>query len=423
MAETPDRECRVLHLGTVALDAIDPDEDISQDPLFDTVGRVTPDGKVEKEGNVIGIFTEPDLDRARELRAGGVANALNALAELARQEREVQRNAVGPRIEGIRQQTRVGIMARIGKDPAGERYCKLLDPDIDRALLEVIEDGKTGLSYVRQHDGESGGRKGKVYAIQFRPGASGEWSPTTEEVQRIREWRPDCVNISYPGLFPYGMDKSDGKELSAFIRQLQEFCPMVGYDTHGPTKKEHVLPSLTHVDTFNANAMNAARIFLDLKSEDVEQIAIDDLLPRIEMAARGAMCFPTGRSRLFTISHSAGTQVIFQSWDGVVQSRHCHSPCARIKAAGGVVGAGDVQNGTTLLNLAREMGQEWRTGSITFDDVCRAATIGQISTTLHLQGNGRAAYQGVTMQKMERVAQSGRQFESIEELREALLSA
>lgn len=421
MAETSDNECRVLHAGTVALDAMYPFEDISNDPLFDTVGRVTPQGRVVKDDRDIGPFTEPDLDRARELRAGGVANALGALAELARQER-MQQHAVGARIEATRRETRVGIMARIGDDAAGERYCNLLHPDIDRELIEVIAAGKTGLSHVRQHDGESGGRSGKVYAIRFRPGASGEWRPTKEEVARIRQWHPHCVNISYPGLFPYGMDESEGKELSAFIHQLQEFCPMVGFDTHGPTQKPHIAPALSHVDFFNANLANAARIFLGWK-EPIPEDQRSIFLQRIDERVRTFLETPTGRSRLFTVSHRNGTHAVYQSGDGCVYSSFFHSPCASIPAAGAPVGAGDVQNGTTQLYLAREMGQQWKDGALSFQDIGRAAHIGQIATTLHLQGKGREAFAGITMAKLEAVAGSSRNFRTIEELQAALLAA
>jgi len=60
---------------------------------------------------------------------------------------------------------------------------------------------------------------------------------------------------------------------------------------------------------------------------------------------------------------------------------------------------------------------------VTFGDVCRAVNIGQLSTTLHLQGEGGKAYEGVTVAKMESVVRSGRQFETLEQLQDALMVA
>ncbi|MFH1444596.1 MAG: hypothetical protein ABIG34_04395 [Candidatus Peregrinibacteria bacterium] len=418
-----DPPVRILHAGTVALDAISDGQDLADDPLCGTVGWVTPQGRVLSGEDDIGEFTEPDLNRVDRIKAGGIANALGALALIGANE-SLQQQA-GATIDSTRQQARrtiMGIMARMGDDKAEKRYRSLIHPDVDQGLISVVQGGKTGLSHVRLQGKTDGDIEEGTYAIRFRPGASGEWVPTEEELKQIRQLHPDCLNISYPGLFPYGMDKSNGADLSRFIGETQQFCPMVGYDTHGPTELCHVEPSLSHTDTFNANYANAARIFL---SGEVEAVDLDDrdgTLQRIEEQIRGYMVTPTGRSRLFTITHRNGTLVVFQSASGQVQSRHCLSPCAQIPAAVGTVGAGDVQNGTTQLYLAREMGDKWKDGSVTLDDVSLAAKIGQISTTLHLQGEGGKAYVGVTMAKMEALARTGRKFKTIEELQEALMA-
>jgi hypothetical protein len=412
-----DSPVHVIHAGTVALDATYRNQDLKDDPLRGDVGWVTPDGVVAKTGEQ---FTEPDLARADTLSAGGIANALNALAIICANE---QRQQVGARVDHVRRKTRLSIMARMGDDEPKKRYLAMVHPDVDQSLISTVKGGNSGLSVVRLHGKTSDGIEEGTYAIRFRPGASGEWVPTDDEAERIRQFDPNLVNVSYPGLFPNGMDQDNGVTLSRFIGQLQQFCPMVGFDTHSPTELQHIEPSLSHVDTFNTNFANGARMFLGVREKDeLKMLDRDEALQRMDQRIREYMSTPTGRPRLFTISHRDGTYVVFQSASGQIYSRNSLSPCARIPAAGGTVGAGDVQNGTTQLYLAREMGDMWRNGTVTFDDMCRASTIGQVSTTLHLQGEGGKAYEGVTMAQMDAVARSGRQFESIEDLRAALLA-
>ena len=47
--------------------------------------------------------------------------------------------------------------------------------------------------------------------------------------------------------------------------------------------------------------------------------------------------------------------------------------------------------------------------------------IGQIATTLHVQGKEANAFEDVTMAKIERVAREGGKFENLKSLRKALV--
>lgn len=431
-AEMPDalamlRDPRVtlltgIEAGTTALDVKFLHEDLQGDPLLGNVGWVGPDGRVQGTGEQ---FQEPDFDKADLLVAGGIANGANALARiLANESSGEQGQEVGAAIAQTRVATRRavwGVMARVGNDEAGERYLSMLHPDLDQSLVDIIPDGKSGLSHVRLQGETAEGIEKGTYAIRFRPGESGQWMPTKEELVRIAAHQPFNVNISYPGLFPYGMDRDNGATLSQFVRRIQTFCPMVSMDMHGPTQIQHVESALSHIDVFNANYRDAARLFLGRDVKDIPPDQRDITLGLIGGRMQAYM-FTPGRPRLFTVTHRDGCYVVFQSANGKVQSRNCPSPCAQIPAKD-TTGAGDVRFATSRLYLAREMGQEWREGTVTFEDVCRAVDIGQVSTTLHLQGEGGKAYEGVTVAKMEAVVRSGRKFKKLEELQDALAAA
>jgi sugar/nucleoside kinase (ribokinase family) len=419
----------IVDAGTTALDA-KYEEDLHGDPLTGTVGTVRPDGMVTMVGPDGRIqetgehFEEPDLKKAKLLVAGGIANAANAMARLLANESAAQQQGmatISHSRRGIRGRV-WAVMARLGDDEAGERYFSMIHPDVNTSLIEIIPGGKSGLSHVRLQPETRGGIEEGTYAIRFRPGESGQWMPTEEEAERIAALGPFNVNISYPGLFPFGMDRDNGATLSTFVRRLQRFCPMVSMDMHGPTLMRHVEPALSHIDAFNASYRDATRIFLgrDVKSIPPEQR--DDTLRLIDTRIRMFMSQPMGRSRLFTVTHRNGCYLVFQTAAGEIHSQHCLSPCAQIPAKD-TTGAGDVRFATSRLYLAREKGKAWREGTVTFDDVCRAVDIGQVSTTLHLQGEGGKAYGGVTMAKMEAIVRSGQTFSSLEELRAALLTA
>lgn len=417
------RELLGIEAGTTALDVKFLHENLQGDPLLGNVGWVSPDGRVQGTGEQ---FQEPDFDGADLLVAGGIANGANALARILANESagEQEQPEVGAAIAQTSAETRRavwGVMARVGDDEAGDRYRSMLHPDLDQSLIDVIPGGKSGLSHVRLQGETNDGIEKGTYAIRFRPGESGQWIPAKEELVRIAAHRPFNVNISYPGLFPYGMDCDDGATLAQFVHRLQTFCPMVSMDMHGPTQIQHVESALSHIDVFNANERDAARLFL---GRDVKDIPPDqrDIALELIGGRMQAYMFTQGRPRLFTVTHRDGCHVVFQSAVGEICSKNCLSPYAQIPAKD-TTGAGDVRFATSRLYLAREMGREWKDGSVTFGDVCRAVNIGQLSTTLHLQGEGGKAYEGVTVAKMESVVRSGRQFETLEQLQDALMVA
>lgn len=411
-----------IEAGTTALDAKFLHENLQSDPLLGNVGWVSPDGRVQGTDEQ---FQEPNFDGADLLVAGGIANGANALARiLANESVGEQEQELGAAIAQTSAETRRavwGVMARVGDDEAGDRYLSMLHPDLDRSLIDVIPGGKSGLSHVRLQGEATDGIEKGTYAIRFRPGESGQWMPTKEELVRIAAHQPFNVNVSYPGLFPFGMDRDQGATLAQFVRRLQTFCPMVSMDMHGPTQIQHVESALSHIDVFNANYRDAARLFL---GRDVQDIPPDqrDIALELIGGRMQAYMFTPGRPRLFTVTHRDGCYVVFQPAAGEIRSKNCLSPCAQIPARD-TTGAGDVRFATSRLYLARELGREWKDGAVTFEDACRAVDIGQVSTTLHLQGEGGRAYEGVTVANMESVVRSGRQFETLEQLQAALTAA
>ncbi|MDD4762220.1 MAG: carbohydrate kinase family protein, partial [Candidatus Pacebacteria bacterium] len=318
------------------------------------------------------------------------------------------------------------LMARLGGDRAGEIYtCKVPQSMIDTTHLRRVEGESSGLADIRIQQKLSDGVQKGDRAIYFRAGASGKTQPTPEDLLAIATRRPTNFNISYPGLFPDGMDRDHGHSLSEFVRRVQDVCPMVSMDIHGFTQMDHIRPALSHVDLFNANLVEAARVFLGEKVNAARDLSDADrgaLQEKILSAIRPFLDQPTGRTRMFTITDARGCFVILQSSQGGIQADDVPSPCAAIPAKD-KTGAGDVRFGLQRLRIARERANQWKEGRFDFRSATLAAQIGQIATTLHVQGRRENALEGVTLTRLTRVAGGGEQFKTLRRLRTALLSA
>ncbi|KKW37485.1 MAG: hypothetical protein UY85_C0052G0004 [Candidatus Peribacteria bacterium GW2011_GWB1_54_5] len=403
----------VIDFGTTALDVARKGSEFESDPYMGGLALVGRDNIVIGSGET---FIQPL--NLPDGHAGGLGNAANAAGEIVANEKQA---AAAQAVEQLQEetQTRVwAIMAYVGDDDVGAVWKGKIHPEVDQNAMPPATSAETsGLSdiRVRPSDGDR--------AIYFRAGLSGATVPREEDLIEIAKRRPINFNISYPGLFAEGMDKDKGQTLSRFIRQVQKVCPMVSFDVHGFTELEHIEPALSHVDMWNANLGEAAKIFLGEKIEKPDDLPPEDkleLLRRIqEVVQEKYVSETTQRPRMFTITDKRGCFVMFQSTDGKLQSSYCDSPCAKIPAIN-KTGAGDVRFGLQRLYLAREMGEAWQNGTVNFADAVEAVRMGQIGATLQVQGKEAKAFSGVTLASIHKAAISGKNYETIADLRAEL---
>lgn len=380
---------------------------------------------IGQDDRVIGsgeAFVEPDESLQVDGHTGGIANAAYAVARVLEAEAR-ERMAVGNGVDHTRRRV-WALIARLGRDRAGQIYkSKIPQSVIDVSGLRPVSGGApSGLADIRIQQKPSDRVKKGDRAIYFRAGASGATRPTKEDLLEIARRNPFNFNISYPGLFPDGMDADQGKSLSRFIWQVQEMCPMVSMDIHGFTKMHHIRQALTHVDLFNANLVEAARVFLEEKVDAAQGLSGEErhaLQKRVLGAIWPYFDAPMGRTRMFTITDARGCFVIFQAPGGRLQADDVPSSCAAIPAKD-KTGAGDVRYGLQRFWIARERANEWKDGRFNMQSAVLAAQIGQIATTLHVQGRKENALEGVTLQRLTRVAGSGEQFKTLRGLRTAL---
>lgn len=382
---------------------------------------------VGQDNRVIGTdepFVEPAEAHLEGGHAGGIGNAANAIGRLLQNER-AEMEIAGVRLEDITRvmrQKAIAIIARLGADPAGRHWVSQIHPMVDTSLLQPVIGYSSGLSDIRiqsekvsqvGEEVEEGDR-----AIYFRAGASGATHPERQDLLDLAIRRPTNFNISYPGLFPDGIDQNRGASLQLFIREAQKVCPMVSFDVHGFTKMEHIEPALHQADLWNMNLGEAARIYLNEKIEKPDELADAekmDLYGRIEERVQNYVGEPDGRPRMFTISDRKGCFVIFKKASGKIQSEYCHSQCADIGAKD-KTGAGDVRFGVQRFFLAREKADAWMDGSMSFEDAKLAVQMGQIASTLQVQGKEADAFAGVTLASIRQAAESGEHFPAIEAL-------
>ena len=416
----------VLNMGTVALD-VKYEGPYENHPLMGDCALVDlqnrmPDGTE---------FKEPPDEDLRRAHAGGLGNDANAVARVLANERE----RVADTIPGGVAETRHHVwevMARMGRgetgtlDRVGGVYVDKISDLIGKDLLRPDQVHKwSGLSRIWVQDRDVADVAKGERAIIFRAGASGATMPTKEDRLEILVRRTVNSHLAYPGLFLEGMDRDDGVEFDRFVRDIQEVCPIVSLDTHGPTQLSHIDRPLSHIDMANFNLADAVRLFTSQKidpkkepSRGVKQqlraLISTELFPYFENEAR--------KPRMFTVTDKEGCYLIFQGMDGTIHISYLDSPCAAIKSVD-KTGAGDVRYGFQRLYIAREMAREWRSGSFEGEDAKCAVQIGQIAATLHVQGQGANAFDGVTLAMIERVAKEGKTFDSIGALRSELLRA
>lgn len=409
--QSPDRPHNIgIDVGTTALD-FKQKGDFSGDPYMGSLALIGPDNKVGSTGV---IFEEPSLESLRTAHAGGIGNAANAVASVLRATRETP-------------QPTWAVMAWLGGDDVGNIWRDGIE-DVDKSLLRVHPTiPYSGLSVVLiQAPGfatetvPAGER-----AIYFRAGASGATEFSKEHLVEILKREPFNVNISYPGLFPDGADRSKGENLGWFVGQAQKVCPCVSMDTHGFTRLEHIEQALPYIDMFNSNFTDAARVFL---GETVNEYLTDDEKMKVygeisaeirEKYVRSEVA-SKDRCRMFTITDRKGTFLIFINPKlNIITNEYLPSPCAAIPAKD-KTGAGDVRFGLQRLYVAIRVNRKWEMGQFKWDEARIAVNIGQIGTALHLQGKEAHALEGVSIDALEKLARSGNEFGDLEGLKRAL---
>ena len=407
----------VLDMGTLALD-VDNRDDHSGDPFMGDLALVDNDNNVTGDENGL-VFHEPPEAAQKEGHPGGLGNAANAIGKIL--DAEEDEREFPSEIRGDTRRAVWELMGITGSDFAADVFRNKIHPLIGQELLIPSDDVKgSGLSDIRvqAHDSDTGTKQGDR-AIYFRAGASGTFKLTPELLLEALARQPQLMNISYPGLFPEGMDENEDQDFAWSVEQAQKFCPMVTADAHGFTKKEHVHGGLGKIDMFNTNVVEAMRIYLGEEIDAEHEPEGDELYTlhtRLNEAIRGYMEPPTGRTRMFTVSDKGGCFLVFQNTEGEISSSYVPSICAGISAVD-KTGAGDVRYGVQRFWAAREKGGEWKNGDFTEEDARLAVQIGQIATTLNIQGEEADALNGVTLQKLENLTRTGGHFSDIGNLR------
>lgn len=433
--ESPERPRNVvIDVGTSALDCKH-EGNFGSDPNMGGLALIGPDDKDMQTGV---IFREPPLDVLWTGHTGGIGNAANAVAPVLRATIEAVRSdpekIVGvSEVLGLKEaQSRRkiwAVMAWLGGDDVGNIWADKIDPDIDISLLRThprIIYKHSGLADIRIQASEFATENAPQgdRAIYFRAGASGATEFTGDYLLEVLKRNPFNAHVSYPGLFPYGADRSNGVNLAWFVREAQRICPCVSMDIHGFTQLKHIEPALPHIDMFNSNFADAVRVFLG-KTANENKVDYQEkmrLYSDIANALRTKYFAPEGakRSRMFTITDKKGVFLIFQDQTaGEIRAEYIPSPCADIPAKD-KTGAGDVRFGLQRLYVALSANHDWEMGQFTWEQAKTAVNIGQIGTTLHIQGKEAHALEGVSLDALEKVAKSGEQFTDLSSLQMAL---
>ncbi len=404
-----------IECGTTALDC-KIKGNFTHDPFMGSLALVD-------QANLIGnskVFQIPSIDILKTGDCGGTGNSVKAIATILKTETGIGQT------EAPFHHIVWGIMALLGDDDVGQIWLDKIDPLINRDLVECLPTMPSGLSVVRIQKEEYATEtvpKGER-AIYFRAGASGSTVFTKERLQRISERNPFNINISYPGLFPYGADKTNGQNLAWFVQKAQGTCPCLTIDTHGFTKLRHIEPVLSYIDMFNSNFADAVRIFLNKSVTehiaDFEKMTLYQELAENITGKYFDSETKSTRSRMFTITDKRGAFLIFQNpqYKQIVVD-YLDSPCALIPAVD-KTGAGDVRFALQRLFIAARLNDEWSNGNFSFGDAITAVNVGQIGTTLHIQGKEAKALEGISISALEKVAVSGTQFGTIHSLKEEL---
>lgn len=410
--------CLVLDIGTTALD-VKRKGDFHGHKYMGGLALVGLDNKVI--GHTDEKFVEPSEDFLEGGHAGGIGNAANAVGKVL--ENEAREHGT---LEWELADTRHHIwelMARMGTDRVAKIFGDKIHALVGKELL-APQPGNlpSGLSDVFVQAKKRGKTKKGDRVIFFRAGASGTMVLGKDDLLQILIRQPKNAHISYPGLFPNGMDQNNGVILKWFLEEAKKVSPIVSFDVHGFTKLHHVEPALGTANMVNANLAEAAKIFLGDEIDTAQEPEGKEkkaLLQRLTAALTPYLQKGSGPA-MFTISDRGGCFLLFRSAQGEVQTKYVASSCGQIPAHD-KTGAGDVRYAFQRLYVARQMCEAWENGSFAMEDAERAVQIGQIATTLHVQGKEANAFEDVTMAKIERVAREGGKFGNLKSLRKALV--
>lgn len=419
----------MMDAGVTALDNWFLGQDISKNPAKGTCHAVGSDGVIVQTGQRFIVPEESVLRTAG--RPGGIGNAGRRIGEVLQNE-ERERAAPGAIVDETRRHV-MALLGPIGKDSVGQIYKDKI-PGVDTELLRphLLMPGDSGVSliWVHQPKDTPGVRKGDR-AIVFRPGVNRKMTFTEDDLYEIYRRRPEVFHFSYPGFGTdeeSGMDRreDDGRTLAWLVDEVQQFCPIVSIDVHGPTELWQIQRILPHLDIMNGNLEEIARILCGIKIDASKELSPEEKTALLERVMNDGilpyLLKPTGRTRMFTATDARGCFTVFQSKEGKIQHGYLRSPCADITAEN-TTGAGDVRYGFQRWNIACNEMQKWKDGTFTWEDAALAVQIGNIAAAFHIQSPGSEAFAGVTMKKLEGVAASGKHYATIQELQAALRSA
>ncbi|MDD5623934.1 MAG: carbohydrate kinase family protein, partial [Candidatus Peribacteraceae bacterium] len=413
----------MMDAGVTALDVWEMNQDISNDPARGTCHTVNPEGVVVETGEP---FQVPPKEVLRaEGRPGGIGNAGRRIGEvLANEERE--RNAPGA-VAAVTRRRVMSLLGPISNDAVGQVYKdKIRGVDTELLRPHPQMPGESGVSVIRVHGLENtpNVRKGDR-AIVFRPGVNRKMTFTEDDLFEIYRRRPGIFHFSYPGFGPEAMDspEDDGQTLAWVVDEVQKFCPIVSVDVHGPTELCQIRRVLPCLDMVNGNLQEIARILCGIEIDASKELSTEEKMALLERVLnQGILPYlqkPTGRTRLFTVTDARGCFAVLQPKNGQTQYGYLLSPFADIKAEN-TTGAGDVRCGFQRWHIACNAMQKWQDGTFAWKDAALAVQVGNGASAFHIQSPGPEAFEGVTLGRLEHLAQSGRSFSTIEQARAAL---
>lgn len=416
-----------IDIGTTALDCpADKPVDITRHPGRGKLLLLNAYGQTDTGE----IFTlAPSYESIQNAHAGGIGNAVNAIAPVLEATRLETAGIRKSEMAALGQfaHTVWGIVAKIGNDDAGRRWLMEIDPRIDTSSVSIHPTiHSSGLSYILIQENETATEETPAgeRVIFFSAGAGGTLELNDEDVDQVISKNPFNAHISYPGLFPDGIDQTNGRELAGFINQMHNRgCPCVSMDIHSKTELKYIEPALPVIDMFNSNMEDGARIFLE---KDVrENIPNEDRL-HLYQEIRDTVITKyftqdgtTRRCRMFTFTDKNGVYLIFQNQNGQIQSDYVVNACASIPAVN-KTGAGDVRFAIQRLYVAVSKPQEWIHGEFDWEDAKLAVNVGQIATTLHLQGKNPYGLEGISLQVLKRAVETGQRYLHISDLKQTL---
>lgn len=403
------KEIELIDVGTAALDCDEEGDYVTDGKVsIPCMGGL---GLVDNKNKIIGSEEEslPDTPHTvmKKGHGGGVLNAANLLGQL-------QENEALERCETVQslQQTTAyqtnAVMFLTGRDKAGEVYCRLVHPQVDDRLTRRVATGASGFSVVKTQRGEHPGVVADGQrAIYFRLGVNDQLKLDKWDILEIIALKPKLVNISYPALIG-----ANTEQLAWFTKKLSEHGIIATLDTHDNTEMEHIKNALPNIGMLHMNLTEADKIFCDGK----EKVNEDQITPEQkeeyyrQIEAQIKLKFMTGDSttpRLALVTDKEGCLVVFRD-NQQTKSCYIESPTRTIAPGKGTKrGAGDATFAVPRAVVARreKYDQAWSKGSFSWNDAVELGHLACLTGTLQVQGKESNSFAGVTLGKLQRMAQ------------------